>query len=162
MSNNPFWQYSITVYQRPVVADLCLKLQDEYQADVNMLLCSAWLSSIGQPLTDDLLNTLLLESQEWQESCLAPLRQVRRFLKTRSPADIYQKMKQLELQLESIQQERLYQCLKHLPLAAANNDLLKRNIQTYLQTLANLKQEPLGQLALSLCEAIQTQTELLE
>ncbi|WP_019531537.1 TIGR02444 family protein [Dasania marina] len=132
MTHNPFWQYSLTVYQRPAVAELCLQLQDDYGVDINMLLCAAWLASIGQPLTDPLLQGLLAESEQWQQRCVQPLRQARRFLKTTSSSDIYQQAKALELQAEALQQQRLYDQLRNLPLAAAQQGLLHRNVSHYL------------------------------
>ncbi|MCR8922219.1 TIGR02444 family protein [Dasania sp. GY-MA-18] len=132
MDNNPFWQYSLTVYRRPAVAELCLQLQDDYGVDINMLLCAAWLASIGQPLTASLLQTLQTESEQWQQQCVQPLREARRFLKHNSSADIYQQAKALELQAEAVQQQRLYLHVRQLPLAAAQQDLLPANVAAYL------------------------------
>ena len=39
-----FWQFSLEVYARPQVADLCLVLQDEHGFDVNILLLCLWLA----------------------------------------------------------------------------------------------------------------------
>ena len=33
-----FWQFSLDVYARPQVAELCLALQDEHNFDVNAVL----------------------------------------------------------------------------------------------------------------------------
>lgn len=160
MNQNPFWQYSLSVYQRPTVAELCLRLQDEFQADVNMLLCAAWLSSIGQPLTEGLLYQLSADSYDWQQNCLGPLRQARRFLKPRAAADTYQAIKRLELEVEAMQQQKIYQRLKHLPLAAANESLLANNLKVYTQVLAGADDVVLSALVAQLCEAITTPAAL--
>lgn len=135
MKNNPFWQYSLAVYQRPGVSELCLQLQDDWAADVNVLLCVSWLSSIGQPVTETVLDELLAESYEWTQQCIGPLRQARRYLKQQNDVDVYQQTKTLELEAESLLQQRLYQRLRHLPLEGAVDGLLQSNVQQYLAVL---------------------------
>jgi hypothetical protein len=126
-----------------------------------MLLCAAWLSSIGQPLTHSLLHELSRESCDWQKNCLTPLRQARRFLKQKAPADIYQKLKCAEVEAESMQQQKLYQRLKHLPLEADDDELLPHNVQLYLLALGKGGQKTILALSDALCQAIQDDTNTL-
>ena len=159
MTENPLWQYSVAVYQQPGVAELCLHLQDEFQADVNMLLCAAWLSSVGRALTPELLSQLSLDSQQWQQNCLQPLRQARRFLKPRAPADRYQAMKRWELEVEAMLQQKLYQRLQHLSLAEPDADLLANNLRAYMATLSASNDRQLVNLCEGLIQAIASSEE---
>lgn len=140
MSANPFWQFSLSTYQRPGLEDLCLRWQDDVGGDVNMLLCAAWLASIGQPLTQQLLTLLLAESQEWQQSCVQPLRRVRRYLKGRAGLEVYRQAKALELEAECLQQQQLYKHLAMLPQLDTAEDLLAMNLQVYLNSVVADKQ----------------------
>ena len=156
MQNNPIWQYSLSIYSRPKVSELCLELQNNWDGDVNLLLCTAWLSSIGQSLTEGLLDDLLLLSTEWQEGCIKPLRLARQFVKNRADESVYQQAKRLELEAESQLQQLFYQQCRHLPLVAADKGLLQVNIQCYLKALnipANTAPQS-DQWALSFCEAL--------
>lgn len=95
---NPFWDYSLLLYQRPGVAEFCLRLQDgiessdgiekntavessadhsEY-ANVNILLFCCWLGNQGVRLADDDLIALKAAIEPWHKDNVLPLRVARR------------------------------------------------------------------------------------
>jgi len=80
-SDNPFWDFSLTVYVRPGVADSCLALQDRLGLDVNLLLFCCWTGSQGQRLDSVEMARLMAAVGDWQRSVVEPLRAVRRRLK---------------------------------------------------------------------------------
>lgn len=80
-SDNPFWDFSLTVYVRPGVADACLALQDRLGLDVNLLLFCCWTGSQGRRLDSVEMARLMAAVEDWQRSIVGPLRAVRRRLK---------------------------------------------------------------------------------
>ena len=83
MESNPFWTYSIELYAQDGVAALCLRLQDERGFDVNLLLFAGWAAHCrGVTLDASEWRDLIAATQSWRETVLAPLRSVRRRLKT--------------------------------------------------------------------------------
>lgn len=60
---------------------MCLGLQDEARADVNILLLCLWLAAAGKPaLSAATLIQIDREAASWRESVIHPLRQARRGL----------------------------------------------------------------------------------
>ncbi|MDT8428369.1 MAG: TIGR02444 family protein [Pseudomonadales bacterium] len=112
-----FWQFSLRLYDGPSVAENCLRLQDEFDLDVNLLLFCCWSACRGVALTPALLRPAITFSAAWQQHLLAPLRHCRRWLKPgpdseidtlpRIPQEIRAAIKQLELTAEQYQQTRL-------------------------------------------------------
>lgn len=77
-----FWDFSLEVYDRPEVRKLCLDLQDNYGADVNMLLFACWLGHTGRgTVTVSAWRAMILRLTKWREKVIKPLRSVRRILK---------------------------------------------------------------------------------
>ncbi|WMC09944.1 TIGR02444 family protein [Oceanimonas pelagia] len=112
ISADALWQFSEQHYGRPGVAAACLELQDEYGANVNLLLLLLLLEEQG--LTVDLAPFWpVLESrrglfQHW--------RSLRRRLKAQLDADDYAQLLQHELELERWQQQELLAVLAgHAP-----------------------------------------------
>nr|WP_290985428.1 TIGR02444 family protein [Ferrovibrio sp.] len=144
-----FWPFSLALYQRPGVADACLRLQDEAGADVNLLLFCAWRAEIG------LIDWAAGELQR-AEAALAPVRavllpyrQARRALKALAASEpaaagLYDKVKATELRLEEIAQAYLTPLAQFspalrraLPLDAAEiAAAAERHLAAYAATLA--------------------------
>jgi uncharacterized protein (TIGR02444 family) len=118
-----FWQFSLDVYARPQVADLCMGLQDAHGFDVNILLLCLWLAqgegrALGQSEIGDLLGAVaaLNENMIW------PVRGVRRWAKlwlqqapdlqaVAARDKLYTSLKATELQMEHQIQIELARCL---------------------------------------------------
>ena len=81
-----FWQFSLSVYARPGVADLCLALQDRAGANVNLLLFCCWIAeAFAARLDIAAAERLIREVQPWEDDVVQPLRRIRRTMKTRKP-----------------------------------------------------------------------------
>lgn len=109
------WQFSEQHYGRPGVATACLALQDDYGANVNLLLLLLLLEEQGQ--TTELAPFMpVLESRR---GMFAQWRALRRRLKPELGADDYAQLLQHELELERWQQEELLAVLTAVPGSGA-------------------------------------------
>lgn len=79
------WDWAVQVYARQPVAEACLHLQDAHGQNVPYLLWAAWLAEQGRPADLKLAAALM---RGWDREVGAPLRAVRRALKSpRPPVD---------------------------------------------------------------------------
>lgn len=132
--HNPLWYYALGVYERPEVAALCLAAQDNWQLDINLLLCAAWLAEQGVCWSDQDCAALLAISEPWQQQCLQPLREARRYLKSNAKPELYAAIKALELDLEAEELWRFSCYVKGLPKQlAVPETLLLQMIQLYIE-----------------------------
>lgn len=143
VSDNPFWDFSLTVYVRPGVADACLALQDRLGLDVNLLLFCCWTGSQGQSLDSLEMARLMAAVGDWQRSVVAPLRAVRRRLKqlpggaSGQAGALRQAVKDCELAAERVEQTMLHDAFtpptgKSCP-AGAKASCAAENMRAYLQ-----------------------------
>lgn len=108
---NPFWQFSLTVYQSTPVKEQCLRLQNSTGVNVNLLLLCCWLAYSRQAITQLELKTAIDSINDWQQQVTQPLRQIRQYLKQQHDALInpfYQQLLNHEIQSEAYQQYWLY------------------------------------------------------
>jgi len=75
--DNEFWRYSLQVYAQQGVSELALNWQNQYGANVNVLLWCSWLESQDIALTENLLSSALLGIEAWDTGIIKPLRAVR-------------------------------------------------------------------------------------
>ena len=99
------WPYSLDLYARPGVAPLLLELQDAHGQCVPFLLWSLWLTASGRRVDAGEAAACAELARAWQDAAVAPLRQLRRELKTsakteRVQARIRGGVKALELEAE--------------------------------------------------------------
>lgn len=118
-----FWQFSLGVYSRPQVADLCLGLQDEYGFDVNIVLLCLWLAQVeGRTVGQTEILALRAGVADLNENLVWPIREARRKARTMTDAapdpkahaerrEIYAGLKAIELRGERLVQEALLECL---------------------------------------------------
>lgn len=132
-----FWQFSLRLYGRPGVAELCLLLQDGYRANVNLLLLCCWLN---RHLDDADFNRLEHALQTWQDEVVAPLRAVRRRLKnavdgvdSAAKDRLRRQLQQLELDAERIEQGLLVDAIKGR--VNPNEDAAVANLSRYGERL---------------------------
>lgn len=107
------WEFSVTLYGRPGVAELCLRLQDDQGADVCLLLTALWLERRGVAVTAERVAALERLAQPWQQAVTLPLRQLRRAWKAAASrdaglAELRQELAALELKAERMLLERLH------------------------------------------------------
>ena len=144
-NTNNFWEYSVAFYREPGIAETCLKLQNQYGFDVNLVLFCIWYG-----LHRGLLPTLLLQqaldfSHHWNALGVRPLRDARTMLKRdarlqslSSTADIdvlRENIKELELKAEQIQQRELQHLADASPVHNAQG---KPQIDAMQENLKNL------------------------
>lgn len=106
------WNFAVALYERPGMADLCLGLQDEHDADVCLLLAALWLESRGVAPAPERLASLEALAQPWRQAVIAPLRQLRRAWKAPAAddaglAELRGRLGALELQAEHLLLERI-------------------------------------------------------
>lgn len=101
-------RFAESFYQQPGVEPLLLDLQDNYGCDVLLLLYACWLGRKREVACFARWEAIVDWHWPWQAQVVTPLRNARRFLKGReSAAELYQNVKNCELQAELSQLERL-------------------------------------------------------
>lgn len=113
ISYDVFWNFSNDIYTKSGVQDTCLQLQDNYKANVNIILLCLWHCRNGRSaLTREDLSGLSQDLDEWQQNVIQPLRATRRKLKggiapitSSLSKQLREKIKFLELEAERAEQE---------------------------------------------------------
>lgn len=121
---NAFWKYSLRIYRVAGVADACLALQEDWGADVNLLLYCCWLGQAGRALDKRSLRKAITAVSRWQAEVIKPLRQARRALKKPPDglpvawaAQLGKRIGAMELDLEYLEQCLLAEAAQALPPA---------------------------------------------
>ncbi len=81
LPSDPFWDFSVAIYDRPGVAAACLRLQDRHGADVNLLLFTVFAGCRGMVLDSASVRSARDAVGRWQAEVVVPLRALRRSLK---------------------------------------------------------------------------------
>lgn len=109
-----FWAFSLEVYAKPQVAELCIALQDEYGFDVNLLLLSLWVAETERTVFDaERFGELREAVAPLNDNLVHPLRRARRWAKPSDPVaetarhKLYGALKQVELKAERLVQAAL-------------------------------------------------------
>lgn len=76
------WAYALEVYGRPGVAARCLQLQDAHGQSVPYLIWSLWMAASGRAPDTATLEAGAALARSWEAAAVAPLRRLRRELKT--------------------------------------------------------------------------------
>lgn len=79
------WDWAVRAYAADGVEEACLELQDSAGQNVPLLLWAAWTAATGRDLDADAREDACDIARAWEDSAVAPLRAVRRTLKTRIP-----------------------------------------------------------------------------
>jgi uncharacterized protein (TIGR02444 family) len=138
--NLSLWDFSLRVYARPGIAPLCLELQDNYGADVNLLLWGLWLEDQQKQLTVSRLQQAEAQVASWVKETIQPLRQIRRQLKNQYGTtdslieSLRQTIKQAELQAEQQEQFQLQTLAATWPLTTSALPS-GENLRVYLEHL---------------------------
>ncbi|GLK78932.1 TIGR02444 family protein [Methylopila turkensis] len=116
--DDPHWRFALAVYSRPGVAPACLALQDRFGVDVNVLLVALYAATQrGLAVGQEEIAALDRAVAPWRAVAVAPLRSIRRALKSFSDTPRPEDVQTLRGQLQKleIESERLAQSI----LAAA-------------------------------------------
>lgn len=107
--HNPLWQSMLANYSRPLVAQTCLKLQQEQDVDVILLLFALYCAEQGLTLNMDVIVKADQQLSLLRERLILPLRQARLACKSLlGEGDVYQQLKTQELACEWQQCQRLW------------------------------------------------------
>jgi len=141
--SSPFWRFSLRLY--PKVADTCLALQDRFGVDVNVLLFLLFAAHHGRKLGAVEVRGVTSAVASWNREVVAPLRSVRRFLRSppgiveeRAAETLRQHVKQVELEAERLQQEGLYRNMRLDELGgpeASREAAARSNVEAYAAEL---------------------------
>lgn len=101
--------FARNVYARPGIQALCLRLQDEHDVDVVLLLMCCWYGRYYGPLSVPQFAKAAAFSGRWRAHLVQPVRQARRWLKPH-PADA--------MGISGAEQEALRERIKALELEA--------------------------------------------
>ena len=142
------WDFSLALYSAPDVESICLRLQDDFQVNVNILLWCCWLEVRSIRLTPMRLEQACQRIDSWDQTVVAPLRQLRR--------DINQRYAANDQQVEACRQT-----IKSAELAAEKVEL------DWLETLAGdwlaeMTPLPLGENSLRYLNALCVPQNLIE
>ncbi len=112
-----FWDFSVRTYRTDGVPDACLSLQNDYGADVNMLLYCCWIGACIGQFDHDLFARASAFSTLWAEHVVVPLRSARTWMKQTGcdtepvPTDacmqFREEIKSVEFAAEKMQQQVL-------------------------------------------------------
>jgi len=76
-----FWDWALSAYAKPGVAQACLDLQDDHGQCTPYLLWAAWAAQSGRGLDEASLVKGADLARRWEPAFITPLRAVRRALK---------------------------------------------------------------------------------
>jgi uncharacterized protein (TIGR02444 family) len=139
-----FWQFSVALYAAPGVSHACIQLQDQWQANVNLMLWLVWLEQRNQSVEGDVITQAEAAIAPWHTQTLQPLRELRRHLGSQRSTpnhdnscpvkdELYQQLKAAELLAEKIQQRTLVELSSQLSFSPAERP--GRNLGRYFDHL---------------------------
>lgn len=145
--DNPFWRFSLQVYQDEQVKEACLTFQQQEGLNVNLLLLCCWLACAVEEISQSELLQACHCITDWHEKVTQTLRFARQQLKKLSTGDwgnhFYQQVLSDELASEAYQQHRLYQCFAaQQKTAVSKNELLATRYLHWLFSNKELRIEP--------------------
>ena len=157
------WAFSLERYGRPGVAAICLQLQDEAGADVNMVLACLWCAQRGVALDrNDMAAFAAGDVAKWHDRVVRPLRAARRAMKGALPGlsvdaveVLRSRLKTVELETERFEQILLEAELVQRPptavLAGDPAGAALANLLLYAETLQGRAQPDVLQQLASAC-----------
>lgn len=146
-----FWSWSLARYKIDGVEPLLLRLQDEFDFNVNILLWACWCGENFDAAPDIVFRKAVDITAKWSGNVTAPLRNARRFLKAPPPqanaeeaAALRTEIKTLELTAEKVEQT-LLESLALSALTPTNEEQdqtlsrMRRNLAVYASLLGAAK-----------------------
>jgi uncharacterized protein (TIGR02444 family) len=122
------------LYADEKVKTACLRLQDHYGLNVNVLLYCLYLGAQKKYVPREKFERLTYTLSPWHENVTRPLRHLRRKIKTTTPNDlsIYNKLVDAEIDCERKEQNLVESTL-------GNGEIARVNDSPCLVTVQNLK-----------------------
>ncbi|GLQ06523.1 TIGR02444 family protein [Sneathiella chinensis] len=127
----PLWDYAVKLYSNEPVQQACLRLQDRFGLDVNLVLFSVWIAASGRGhFASGELEAGIAIGQQWQENVVMPLRALRRFLKRppkeagmRLSSDLRRVVSDSELYSERMELQMLHEIVGARPATGSFDGL---------------------------------------
>ena len=150
MSETPsaFWDFSLRFYAQPGVPAVCLVLQDDGGADVNVVLSLLFLATQKRSLDDAAVARIDAAVTAWRDEVVRPLRSARRHLKhpaaafdDNATAGLRSEIKRNELAAERIQQltlERMFPAALTGSPTTSIADAARANLDAYSRLRGSL------------------------
>ncbi|MDM3870868.1 TIGR02444 family protein [Porticoccus sp. W117] len=134
-TRNLLWHYSLALYKE--IEPWCLQMQDDHNANVNLLLLCCFAGSRGCCLTIDQLSDAENAIASWDEQVVQPLRQLRRQLPLMQHGDAKQLLLDAELKAEHHIQSQLWQWWQQQPESdrPADATAIAANLNLYISQL---------------------------
>ena len=131
------WEFALALYRSPGVEETVLSLQDEREANVNILLWCFWLEYRGSLLTPAILDRAQSAITDWDRQVVRELRHLRRRLKSLAQEDVLAgEIRNLVKQAELLSERRCLYLLESLQLPASmQRPEWGRNAAVYLGSL---------------------------
>ena len=141
-----FWDFSVSAYRKPGVADACLALQDRHGLDVNVLLFCCWFGRTRGVVDGPLWDRVLAFSEAWADNVVRPLRAARTWMKytgcTRPGLSndecmgLREEIKRIELKAEQLQERTLEELARDAPVKILDSTsqivCIKLNLRNYI------------------------------
>jgi len=150
--DNPFWRFSLSVYQHEAVKTACLSLQDTYHVNVNLLLLCCWLAYSVEKIDKADLAKASKKVSNWQQEVSQGLRKTRRWLQAlgdKEPwiGEFAQQVLVQEIVSETYQQHLLFLAFKNKQktVPAINEALALDYLQDLFSFQGLVFKEPLSQ-----------------
>jgi len=133
---NPLWWFAQEFYQQDGVEAALVELQDNWEADILLLLAACWLGIEGfdWPGDDASFQQGLVDYTSWRDHIVFPLRQMRRTLPKEGEQGFRSRLKALELESEQLGLAGLFGLLTSVPADRWQVDqaLLEENLMAIL------------------------------
>ena len=147
--DSSFWNYSCQLFQIREVADGCLQLQNQFNADVNILLYCCWAGDNRIQLDNVDVQKLVKSSEPWQTAIIKPLRDARKIMKNQiiaMPAHLHTQtiinLSEMEINAEHMAQLNLEKTIDFENRKACDGSIINtsaRNLLLYMQTLTTVQ-----------------------
>jgi len=147
MQSHQFWDFSLSLYRKPGVADACLFVQDRYGLNVNLVLFCVWIADSGHgSLSVENVAAAVRRIMDWEQQVVRPLREIRRSSRHESLGvpefllETFQsQIETTELEAEHVEQLVLAEFTRSLPVADDVPDdpasVALHSLNTYVGTL---------------------------
>lgn len=155
-----FWSFSNELYDKDGVNDACLRLQNGFQFDVNLVLFCFWAAHFERKLSAESWERVLYFSKKWKSQVVQPLRDTRKWMKSEAHhhsdsiefTELQKRIQMEELAAEKFQQEYIENCIPEFESKLAQFSPIRAN--RYFEKLMQAN-------SIAPCEEISAHLQLL-
>ena len=120
-----FWNFAVRTYRCEGIPEVCLALQNERGADVNVLLFCCWMGATRGEFEIETFDMMLEFSRAWADRVVRPLRNVRTWMKIEGCPDpampvescmnLRERIKKVEFEAEQLQENVMQSLVDTIP-----------------------------------------------